>query len=122
MLYEVITPSTLTYAAGECTSTVPESFLGNLSAVDGLIVLYGRKDQVGSLPARVVQNKYPFAGLLETGAGVDYASPANPRAPEGVATLGGCEKCHTVPFLKHGYIYGRVDHDAANDFYTCKAS
>ncbi len=33
----------------------------------------------------------------------------------------GCEKCHTDPYLKHGYIYGQVDLDPATDFYTCKA-
>ena len=54
----------------------------------------------------------PFAGLLQTGAGVDYASSAN---------VAGCVKCHTDPYLKHGYIYGTVDGDAKTDFYTCKA-
>ncbi len=44
--------------------------------------------------------------------GVDYVSAANNA---------GCEKCHTEPYLKHGYIYAQVDHDATNDFYTCKA-
>ena len=62
--------------------------------------------------SRVYQNKYPFAAILETGAGVDYVSAANNA---------GCEKCHTVPYLKHSYIYGQVDHDPATDFYTCKA-
>ncbi len=68
---------------------------------------------IGTLPAtRVAQNKYPFAGLLETGAGVDYVSAANND---------GCVKCHTDPYLKHGYIYAQVDGDPATDFYTCKA-
>ena len=30
-------------------------------------------------------------------------------------------KCHTDPYLKHGYIYAQVDGDPATDFYTCKA-
>jgi hypothetical protein len=84
----------------------------NFSGVDGLVVVYGRDDTVGSLPARVSLNKYPFAAILETGNGVDYVSPANNA---------GCEKCHTTPYLKHGYIYGEVNHDPATDFYTCKA-
>ena len=102
----------LTYdGAGGCTSTL----VGNapdVSNTPGLIVVYGRDESVGRLPARVYQNKYPFAALLETGGGIDYVSAANNA---------GCEKCHSVPYLKHGYIYGEVDHDPANDFYTCKA-
>lgn len=67
----------------------------------------------GTIPGtRVTLNKYPFAALLETGAGVDYVSPANNA---------GCVKCHTDPYLKHGYIYAQVNHDPATDFYTCKA-
>jgi hypothetical protein len=50
--------------------------------------------------------------VLETGAGVDYVSAANDA---------GCSKCHTDPYLKHGYIYGQVDNDPTTDFYTCKA-
>jgi OmcA/MtrC family decaheme c-type cytochrome len=50
--------------------------------------------------------------VLETGGGVDYVSAANND---------GCEKCHTDPYLKHGYIYGQVDGDPATDSYTCKA-
>ncbi|MEZ4770984.1 MAG: cytochrome c3 family protein [Caldilineales bacterium] len=57
-------------------------------------------------------NKYPFAAVLETGGGVDYVSSANND---------GCVKCHTDPYLKHGYIYAQVDKDPATDFYTCKA-
>jgi OmcA/MtrC family decaheme c-type cytochrome len=100
---------------GECTSTLTSSepdYASDLGAVDGLIVIYGRDETVGRLPARIQQNKYPFAALLETGGGVDYVSAANNA---------GCEKCHTTPYLKHGYIYGEVDHDPATDFYTCKA-
>ena len=108
-------PSTLSYDSGTntCTSTVPQSAAGDLSGTDGLIVVYGRNERVGTVPnSRVQLAKYPFAGLLETGAGVDYVSAAN---------TSGCEKCHTVPFLKHGYIYGQVNGDPTNDFYTCKA-
>jgi OmcA/MtrC family decaheme c-type cytochrome len=106
----------LTYdGAGGNTSTLTNSdpaYASDLGEVDGLIVLYGRDESVGRLPARVYQAKYPFAALLETGGGVDYVSAANNA---------GCEKCHTTPYLKHGYIYGEVGGDPATDFYTCKA-
>lgn len=114
---------TLTYdsASGITTSTLVEKAPGTSGYVDvtdvgkvnGLIVVYGRDETVGTLPGtRVTQNRYPFAALLETGSGVDYVSTAN---------VAGCEKCHTVPYLKHSYIYGQVNHDATTDFYTCKA-
>ncbi len=77
----------------------------DVSNTPGLIVLYGTDEVVGQLPARIRQGKYPFAALLKTGSGVDYVSPAN---------ASGCEKCHTVPYLKHGYIYGEVNHDPGN--------
>jgi OmcA/MtrC family decaheme c-type cytochrome len=96
--------------AGGITSTVAES--PDFSAIDGLVVVYGRDEDMGRLPARVYQTKYPFAAMLETGAGVDYVSPANNA---------GCVKCHTDPYLKHGYIYAQVNQDPATDFYTCKA-
>jgi OmcA/MtrC family decaheme c-type cytochrome len=115
----------LTYAAGTnlCTSTAARGAaylaLGDLSTNDGLIVVFGRDEALTADQAspelrftRVSQNKYPFAALIETGAGVAYTSPA---------TVSGCEKCHTIPFLKHGYIYGRTGGDPATDFYTCKA-
>ena len=112
----------LTYdpASGVTTSTLVEKEPGtdgyvdysNVSGVDGLVVIYGYDKQVGSLPARIRQVKYPYAALLETGGGVDYASAANND---------GCEKCHTEPFLKHGNIYGQVNGDPGTDFYVCKA-
>ncbi|MBW7882518.1 MAG: hypothetical protein H3C34_07765 [Caldilineaceae bacterium] len=102
----------LTYdGAGGNTSTLVGD-APDVSNVAGLIVVYGADEVVGRLPARVRLAKYPFAALLETGDGVDYVSAANNA---------GCEKCHTVPYLKHGYIYSQVNHDPANDFYTCKA-
>lgn len=97
--------------AGGNTST----FVGDvadLSAEDGFIVVYGTDEIVGKLPARVSQGKYPFAAILQTGNGVDYVSAANND---------GCVKCHTDPYLKHGYIYAQVDKDPATDFFTCKA-
>lgn len=115
------TASTLTYDAGTnlCTSTKAQSAVGDLSALNGLIVVYGRNDARSAQDespelafTRVVQAKFPFAATLEMGAGVDYVSGAN---------VSGCEKCHTVPFLKHGYIYGLAGGIAGNDFYTCKA-
>ncbi len=113
---------TLTYdGAGGVTSTLVERAPGasgyidltDFSRMNGLIVVYGLDESIGTIPnTRVNQNKYPFAAILETGSGVDYVSAANNA---------GCEKCHSVPFLKHGYIYGEVNHDPATDFYTCKA-
>ena len=107
---------TITYdGAGGVTSKLSSSdpaYAQNLGSINGLIVIYGRDDTVGRLPARVQQDKYPFAAVYETGSGVDYVSPAN---------VAGCEKCHTIPYLKHGYIYGEVNHDPTTDFYTCKA-
>ena len=50
--------------------------------------------------------------MIETGKGVDYVSAANND---------GCVKCHTDPYLKHGYIYAQVGKDPTTDFYTCKA-
>jgi OmcA/MtrC family decaheme c-type cytochrome len=121
------TPSTLSYNEGTnlCTSTVIDNITftddptiyhaGDLSTKNGIIVVYGRDDVNGALasPARVVLSVFPFAGLSDTGTpgAVDYVSAAN---------VTGCEKCHTVPYLKHGYIYGRVGGDPATDFYTCK--
>lgn len=97
--------------AGGTTSTMTGTL--DVSAVNGLVVVYGRDETIGTMPGtRVAQNKYPFAAMLETGAGVDYVSAANNA---------GCETCHTTPYLKHGYIYAQVDHDPATDFYTCKA-
>jgi hypothetical protein len=101
----------ITCDAGECTSTLVGD-APDVTGTAGLIVLYGRDDSVGRLPARVYQAKYPFAAVLETGEGVDYVSAANND---------GCEKCHTDPYLKHGYIYAQVNGDPATDFYTCKA-
>jgi OmcA/MtrC family decaheme c-type cytochrome len=106
----------LTYdGEGIATSTLTsseEAYAEDFSEVDGLVVLYGTDEVVGRLPARIRQAKYPFAALLETGGGVDYVSAANDA---------GCVKCHTDPYLKHGYIYAQVDGDAETDFYTCKA-
>jgi len=91
-----------------CTSTNAESALGDLSALDGLIVVYGRDETIAQIPGtRVRQARYPYADVLELGT-VGYTSAAN---------VEGCEKCHTVPFLKHGYILATP----GGDFYTCKA-
>jgi len=96
---------------GACTSTLVGD-APDVSDTPGVIVLYGTDEIVGTLPARVRLGKYPFAALLETGTGIDYVSAANND---------GCEKCHTDPYLKHGYIYGQVGGDPATDFVTCKA-
>ncbi len=99
-----------TDGSGGVTTTMTKT--ADYSKVDGLVVVYGYDEKTGSLPARVTLNKYPFAALLKTGAGVTYASAANNA---------GCEKCHSIPYLKHGYIYGQVGGDKSTDFYTCKA-
>jgi OmcA/MtrC family decaheme c-type cytochrome len=93
-----------------CTSTNAASALGDLSKENGFVVLYGRDETVSSIPGtRVQQARYPFAAVEELGT-VDYESAANNA---------GCEKCHTVPFLKHGYIYGETGE--GTDFFVCKA-
>ncbi len=110
---------TLAYDAGTnvCSTSVTdnnaEGVVGDLSARNGIIMVYGRDDRLGSLPSpsRVQLAIDPFAGLLVFGT-VDYATGAS---------VEGCQKCHTIPYLKHGYIYARVDADPATDFYTCKA-
>jgi OmcA/MtrC family decaheme c-type cytochrome len=96
---------------GACTSTLVGD-APDVSNTPGVVVMYGTDEIIGRLPARIRQGKYPFAALLETGGGIDYVSPANND---------GCEKCHTDPYLKHGYIYGQVNGDPATDFLTCKA-
>ncbi len=113
----------LTYdsASGVTTSTLielkPEEKgyvnYDDVGKTNGLVVVYGLDESTGTIPdTRVNQAKYPFAALYKTGGGVDYVSAANNA---------GCEKCHSVPFLKHGYIYGQVGNDVKTDFYTCKA-
>jgi OmcA/MtrC family decaheme c-type cytochrome len=114
----------LTYNAGTdlCTSTVKDNNalgqVGDLSLRNGIIELNGRNDREGTLasPSRVQLALFPFAGLLKTGTpgAVNYTS---------AATVDGCQKCHTVPYLKHGFIYGRIGGvagDNTTDFYTCK--
>jgi OmcA/MtrC family decaheme c-type cytochrome len=98
-------------ANGNCTNTLVGN-VPNVGNTAGLIALYGTDEIVGELPARIRLGKFPFAAILETGSGVDYESAANNA---------GCEKCHTTPYLKHGYIYAQVNGDPSNDFYTCKA-
>lgn len=107
---KALVTSTLVEKAADDPAYVDYS---DVSQVNGLVVVYGRDETQGTIPgSRVAQAKYPFAALAETGTGVDYVSPANNA---------GCVKCHTDPYLKHGYIYAQVDGDPATDFYTCKA-
>jgi len=113
---------TVTYlGAGVCQSINPSLDNTDLSTLPGLVLVYGRnetltdkEDDIALRFTRVTQNRYPFAGVLETASftAAPYFSAANND---------GCEKCHTIPYLKHGYIYGEVDQDPATDFFTCKA-
>lgn len=83
----------------------------DLSKEAGALVVYGRDGTIKRIPGtRVDQAQFPFIGLLTTGT-VDYASTANDA---------GCVKCHTDPYLKHGYIYAQVNDDPKTDFVTCK--
>ena len=107
--------------AGGCTLTrkvtadADKARVAAITAGPGIVQIYGTDEIVGSITAggrRVTQGKYPFAGVLKIGA-VDYSTAAN---------VSGCEGCHTQPFLKHGYIYGKVTDNAGatTEFYTCK--
>jgi OmcA/MtrC family decaheme c-type cytochrome len=85
--------------------------VADFTGTPGFLVVYGYDGLVAQLPpSRVRQVNYPYAGLLKLGT-VDYVSAAN---------VSGCEKCHTVPYLKHGNILGQVD-NVATDLITCKA-
>jgi len=96
-----------------CTSTNPESALGDLNLVNGVLAVYGEDEILETIAAAHINlGRFPFAALLETGpAGVDYVSAAN---------VTGCENCHTTPFYKHGYIQGDVSNGGGQDFWTCK--
>jgi len=107
----------LTYdGAGGVTSTLTDDdprYASSFANMDGAIMLYGYDGGVARMPnSRVQQAKYPIGALLETGAGIDSVSAANND---------GCEKCHSVPFLKHGYYYAQVNDDPTTDFIACKA-
>jgi OmcA/MtrC family decaheme c-type cytochrome len=80
-------------------------------AGNGIVQLYG-VDDVLQTQGHMQLGKYPFAGVLKLGT-VDYSTAAN---------VSGCENCHTQPFLKHAYIYGKVTDNAGHEtqFYTCK--
>ncbi len=109
---------TMTYdGAGGVTSIKTDAtdarYNSSLEDMDGAIMFYGYDGGVARLPnSRVQQAMYPFAALLEMGDGVDYVSAANND---------GCEKCHSVPYLKHGYYYAQIEDDATTDFVLCKA-
>ncbi|MBK8047947.1 MAG: hypothetical protein IPK16_12910 [Anaerolineales bacterium] len=98
--------------AGGLTSTLVSADVPDFTNTTGIVIVYGADEQVGSLPARIRQVKYPFEALLQMGEGVDYVSAAN---------TDGCKNCHTDPYLKHGFINSQVGNDPATDFYTCKA-
>ncbi|TFG89749.1 MAG: hypothetical protein E4H15_08820, partial [Syntrophobacterales bacterium] len=97
---------------GLCTITgTYTDNVADFTGTPGFLVVYGDDGLVAQLPpSRVRQVNYPYAGLLKLGT-VDYVSAAN---------VSGCEKCHTIPYLKHGNILGQVD-NAATDLITCKA-
>jgi len=102
---------------GVVTSTLTDStdprYASSLADVDGAIMWYGYDGAVARMPnSRVQQAKYPIAALLETGDGIDDVSAANND---------GCEKCHSVPFMKHGYYIAQLDDDPTTDFKMCKA-
>jgi OmcA/MtrC family decaheme c-type cytochrome len=102
---------------GEVTSVLTDDsdprYSSDLGATDGAIMLYGYDGGVARLPnSRVQQAKYPIGALLETGDGIDEVSAAN---------VDGCEKCHSVPYLKHGYYLTQFNDDPTTDFILCKA-
>ena len=103
-------------ATGLVTSTLTDDdprYASSFDDMDGAIMLYGYDGGVARMPnSRVQQAKYPIGGLLETGAGVDDVSAAN---------VEGCERCHSVPYLKHGYYVTQFNDDPTTDFIMCKS-
>jgi Outer membrane cytochrome MtrC/MtrF-like, domains II/IV len=104
---------TVTYlGAGVCQSVKAQTSLGDLSATNGVIAVYGRDltEPVEFEGTHLALAKTPFGSLKVEGT-VDYASDAN---------VTGCEKCHQVPYYKHGYIIGDASGNHTQDFWTCK--
>lgn len=104
----------ITCDAGKCTSVLTseeEVYKTNFRTGNGIIVLYGSDEVMGTLPARISMPRYVAADVLTIGT-VDYVSAANAE---------GCTNCHTDPFLKHGNILAQVNGDPKTDFITCKA-
>ncbi|MCW4048829.1 MAG: hypothetical protein NWE89_03745 [Candidatus Bathyarchaeota archaeon] len=101
---------------GGVTSTLTDDdprYASSFDDMDGAIMLYGYDGGVARMPnSRVQQAKYPIGGLLETGDGIDDVSAAN---------VEGCERCHSVPYLKHGYYITQFNDDPTTDFILCKA-
>ncbi|MDH4192175.1 MAG: hypothetical protein OEW21_18460, partial [Betaproteobacteria bacterium] len=108
------------YAGGVCTLTKTFTAAADLARValitantPAIVQLYGVDGILEVDRAKhMSMGKFPFAGVLKVGV-VDYSSKAN---------VSGCENCHTQPFLKHAYIYGKVldNTGTATEFYTCK--
>jgi hypothetical protein len=108
---------TKSYDAGTMTCTITKTGLSAAVATkmqgNGIVQIYGVDGILETNDAaHTLSGKYPFAGVLKIGT-VDYSSAAN---------VSGCENCHTKPFLKHTYIYGKVTDNDGNptEFYTCK--
>jgi len=103
-------------ATGVVTSVLTDDdprYASSFDDMDGAIMLYGYDGGVARMPnSRVQQAKYPIGGLLETGDGIDDISAAN---------VEGCERCHSVPYLKHGYYVTQFNDDPTTDFIMCKA-
>ena len=101
---------------GRVMSTLTDDdprYASSFDDMDGAIMWYGYDEGVARMPnSRVQQAKYPIAALLETGDGIDDVSAANND---------GCEKCHSVPFMKHGYYIAQLNDDPTTDFIMCKA-
>ena len=93
--------------AGRCTSVLAGG-PADVSGTDGLVVLYGRDETAGRLPARVYQAKYPVCGRCwkRAPAWTTFRLPTTQAAKSATPS----------PFLKHGYIYGQTSADPATDF------
>ncbi len=102
-------------ATNVCTFTKTGLTVEQVAAMNanGFVMVYGTDEVVSRNSAKhITTGKFPFAGVFKIGT-MDYSSAAN---------VSGCENCHTVPFLKHTYIYGTVNDQfaAPTEFYTCK--
>jgi Outer membrane cytochrome MtrC/MtrF-like, domains II/IV len=101
-------------ATNTCTFTktgLSAAVVAKMAGGPGIVTLYG-VDGILRREGHLSSGKYPFAGILKVN-GTNFASYAN---------VSGCESCHTQPFLKHTYIYGKVTDNSGNptEFYTCK--